>query len=51
MVVDVYVKWSKDGEFNRYHITKGKIDILDWILHMAKDSDIIEEFYWYEIEE
>ena len=51
MSVDVYVKWSKDGEFNRYHVTKGKIYKLDWILHRAKEINIIEEFYMYEIEE
>ena len=51
MAVDVYVKWSKDGEFNRYHVTNGKIYKLDWILHRAKEINIIEEFYMYEIED
>ena len=51
MAVDVYVKWSKDGEFNRYHVTMGKIYKLDWILHRAKEINIIEEFYMYEVKE
>ena len=51
MDVDVYVKWVKDEDFKRYHVTKGKIYKLDWILHKAKEISIIEEFYMYEIEE
>lgn len=51
MAVDVYVKWSKDDDFKRYHVTKGNFYKLDWILHRAKEYNIIEEFYLYEIEE
>ena len=52
MVVDVYLKWSKDEDFKCYHfhVTKENIDKLSWILHRAKEINIIEEFYMYEIE-
>ena len=51
MFVDVYVKWSKDEEFHRYHVTKGKFDKLELILDKAQDDNIIEDFYIYKIEE
>ena len=51
MVVDVYVKWSKDGEFNRYHVTKGNIYTWMDFLRRAQKNNIIEEFYMYKIEE
>ena len=51
MVVDVYVKWSKDEDFNRYHVTKGNIYTWMDFLRRAQRNNIIEEFYMYEIEE
>ena len=51
MVVDVYVKWSKDEDFNRYHVTKGNIYTWMDFLRRAQENNIIEEFYMYEIEE
>ena len=51
MVVDVYVKWSKDEDFNRYQVTNGNIYKLELILDRAQENNIIEEFYMYGIEE
>lgn len=51
MDVDVYVKWSKDGDFNRYHVTKGNIYTWMDFLRRAQENNIIEEFYMYVIEE
>lgn len=52
MVVDVYVKWSKDEvAFNRYHVTEVDIYKLAQILHIAHENNIIEDFFIHEIEE
>lgn len=52
MIVDVYVKWSKDEAFfNRYHMTEVDIYKLAQILDMAHEINIVEDFYIHEIEE
>lgn len=52
MIVDVYVKWSKDEAFNRYYVTEEEdIYKLAQILDMAHENNIVDDFYIHEIEE
>ena len=50
VAVDVYVKWTKNEAFDRYHLNwkKERIDKLYNILYLYRKENIIENFYMYE---
>ena len=51
VVADVYVKWNKNGAFERYRLNwyKERIDRLYTILYLYQKENIIENFYMYRI--